>query len=1073
MLWNTVLILFLILSGVSIPVSLYNFNTNQPISTLPPNTYLTVSIVLPPNNLALLQQYVQQHVILNISQIEKLFIPHKEISEILYKLNQMNISAINYLNVIVASGTVKQLEKALNGKFYIYNFNGNKFYEFYGSPAFSNAIVIGTNVTSLFLDKPITLYNITQAVAYSAVTPNQLQQAYNITWLYKHGITGNGTTIGILAFDGDPYIEQQLKTFDAMYNISDPPFLKIVPIGPYNPNDGIASGWAMEISLDVEYAHVIAPHAGIVLYVANPSIPLPAIIAYIVQQDEVNVLSQSFGIPELYVDLGLIPLSYINSLMYEYWLGEVEGITFVAASGDAGGNGYNYFLSPKGSLLFPASIPYVLAVGGSSLYVSENNTIQTAWSGQSVIGASTGGYSTIFPAPYYQGINGFRLVPDVVADANPYTGVFIVYYYNQTYLVGGTSLATPIISGIIDLLTQHYGKLGFINPYLYALKNTSAIVPIKYGYITPYYVNSSNINPVTGLGSINAGYLFELLPNVLKMPKISVAVSNLTYLDGQTVKVYANITGITPSNVIGIVYNGSSNITQFPLSFNGTTWVGQFTAKGSGIEEVIVKAKNLTGNTYITVGYQAQFISPPIALFPEPETVPILLQLMYPNGSVVSKPPTNLTALIYKYDSISNKENIITRIQLNNVEFINLSIFGIQFETNYLLGEYQLPSHLSGIYLIRVPGVFGFDEFVAGIYTLVAVFPPISTEPFVVAPGENVTILVENLALGSPNITIAFYNSTGYEVYSSPVYSIIFQNSLIYISQIQMPALKPGYYLVAAKAVYNGSNYTAEGLGVTQIYVAPYSLNLDVNIYPKEFIFQNQDISITANITYPNGTPVRYGTFSAIIIPSYLSSNFDNLQLEYSVPLTYVNGSWVGVFKIPNGASANSLGYSTYGISGYWYVYVEGISSEGLPVNFPASLNVNSLSINPLQPSRELVVLPYVYVEEFNGTLAFNEYINKAIIIDHNATFINSVIANLIVKNGSVTLINSKVFNISLANSKLININSTFGSYNTISNQTIRVPLLITSNNNELLIIGIIIDIITIVLILTFRKRLK
>ncbi|MEM3305797.1 MAG: hypothetical protein QXK68_03180, partial [Saccharolobus sp.] len=86
---------------------------------------------------------------------------------------------------------------------------------------------------------------------------------------------------------------------------------------------------------------------------------------------------------------------------------------------------------------------------------------------------------------------------------------------------------------------------------------------------------------------------------------------------------------------------------------------------------------------------------------------------------------------------------------------------------------------------------------------------------------------------------------------------------------------------------------------------------------------------------------------------------------------------------------------------------------------------------------------------------------------------INSVIANLIVKNGSVTLINSKVFNISLANSKLININSTFGSYNTISNQTIRVPLLITSNNNELLIIGIIIDIITIVLILTFRKRLK
>lgn len=1080
MVWNTLFMLFLILSSIVIPITIYNSHL-QPVSTLPSNTYLTVSIVIPPKNLALLQQYVQEHKILNFTQVEKLFIPKHEISRIVTYLRQMNISAVNYLNVIVASGTAAQLEKALKGKFYIYRFLNHEFYEFSGSSIFPNTIIIGTNITSLFLSKPITLYNITQAVAYSVVQPNQLRVAYNVSWLYEHNITGKGTTIGILDFYGDPYIQQQLESFDSMLNITNPPFLKIVPIGAYNPNDGISTGWAMEISLDVEYAHIIAPDAGIVLYVANPNVPLPAIIAYIDQQDEVNVLSQSFGIPELYVDLGLIPLSYINSLIYEYWLGEVEGITFVAASGDAGGNGYNYFLMPQGSLIFPASIPYVLAVGGSSLYVSGNTTIQTAWSGESIIGATTGGYSTIFPAPWYQGISGYRLVPDVVADANPYTGVYILYYYNQTYLVGGTSLATPIVAGIIDLMTQQYGKLGFINPYIYELKNSKALTPINFGYNTPYYVNSTTLNPVTGLGSINAGYLYELLPKVLGNPKISVAVNNITYLDGQTVKVVVNISKVFPSSVTGFIYNGSSVVQQFSLHYNGTSWIGEFTAKGSGIEEVIVKASNLTGGTYITVGYQVQFVFPPIALFPEPESIPIILQLMYPNGSIIySNIPANLTAQIYKFNPVTNKFSFVSNVALKRGEIINLSAFGIQIESGYLTGVYQLSSNVSGIYMIKIPGAFGFDEFVAGIYVVDAVFPPISAEPLVVAPGENVTILAETLALGAPNITIGFYNSSGDEVYSVPINSIVYANTLLYIAQIKMPYLKPGYYTVVAHAIYNGSNFTAEGLGVTQIYVSPYVLNVKVKLFPDDILYENQNLTIIANITYPNGTEVKYGSFSAIIIPSYMSNNFDNLELQYSVPLTFVNSSWIGKLQIPSGETANSFGYSTYGISGYWYVYVEGVSSDGLPVNFPSTLNVNSLSINPLIPSQKFIVLPYVYVKEFNGTLAFNEYIEEAVIINHNATFINSIIGKLIVKNGTVKLINSKVVSEKLINSRLIIINSSINSYNNVSYISSQIVSNEIKNNSlgfnlVVLSIGIILDIITaiIVAIILLRRKFK
>ncbi len=359
-------------------------------------------------------------------------------------------------------------------------------------------------------------------------------------------------------------------------------FFKVESIGAYNPNDGISSGWALEISLDVEYAHVLAPNAGIILYVANPNATLPQIIAYIDQQDQVSVVSQSFGIPEIYVALGLLPLSMIQSMNYEYWLGEVEGITFVASSGDGGGNGYNFFLSPLGNLVLPASDPYVLAVGGTSLYYSNGSSIQTAWSGESLFGASTGGYSVIFPSPWYQDSKGFRMVPDVVADGNPYTGVPVTYYYNISELVGGTSVASPLVAGIIALAVQVHGRLGFINPLIYSLNGTKAIVPVNYGYNTPYLVNGTP-NPVTGLGYINAGYFVSM---VKPTEFISVAVQNTTYLDGQTVNLIVNASpSIQPSAQI---YNGSSVVGQISLTYNGTFWTGSFQASGSGVEEIIV-----------------------------------------------------------------------------------------------------------------------------------------------------------------------------------------------------------------------------------------------------------------------------------------------------------------------------------------------------------------------------------------------------------------------------------------------------------------------------------------------------
>lgn len=118
------------------------------------------------------------------------------------------------------------------------------------------------------------------------------------------------------------------------FGIRAPPNFTVVPIGPYDPNIGILTGWADEISGDVELSHAMAPGANITLYVANGALPLGPVIAYIVQQDAVDTLSQSFSLPESYMSsLGasFLEANVISADQY-YALGAAEGITFIAST---------------------------------------------------------------------------------------------------------------------------------------------------------------------------------------------------------------------------------------------------------------------------------------------------------------------------------------------------------------------------------------------------------------------------------------------------------------------------------------------------------------------------------------------------------------------------------------------------------------------------------------------------------------------------------------------------------------------------------------------------------------------
>ncbi|HEV2662105.1 MAG TPA: hypothetical protein VGU68_15970, partial [Ktedonobacteraceae bacterium] len=103
-------------------------------------------------------------------------------------------------------------------------------------------------------------------------TPQQIQNAYNITPLYKSHTTGVGHTIVLIDAFQSPTIRHDLALFDRIFGLKDPKLQIFAPDGlvPFNPKDAAQVGWAGEITLDVEWAHAIAPGANIALVLANP-----------------------------------------------------------------------------------------------------------------------------------------------------------------------------------------------------------------------------------------------------------------------------------------------------------------------------------------------------------------------------------------------------------------------------------------------------------------------------------------------------------------------------------------------------------------------------------------------------------------------------------------------------------------------------------------------------------------------------------------------------------------------------------------------------------------------------------
>jgi subtilase family serine protease len=313
------------------------------------------------------------------------------------------------------------------------------------------------------------------------LTPAEVRAAYGIDDLLRRGITGTGRTIAIVVSFGSPTLRADLHAFDRAFGLPDPHLEILAPLGNPHPH---STGWAGETTLDVEWAHAIAPDARIVVLESPVDETegvqgLPEFLQlerYALHHHLVDVFSQSWAATEdtLFDARGRPMVAQVHRF---YADAAAQGVTVVTASGDDGAAGPELSLKhlfPYPVVGYPASDPLVLAVGGSRLEVGLDGRVhgETTWT------RSGGGVSKLFPEPAYQRglpaatqrlLRGHRGLPDVAYNSALESPI-LVYQRGRWTLAAGTSAAAPQWAGLVALADGMAGRdLGSINAALYRL----------------------------------------------------------------------------------------------------------------------------------------------------------------------------------------------------------------------------------------------------------------------------------------------------------------------------------------------------------------------------------------------------------------------------------------------------------------------------------------------------------------------------------------------------------------------------------------------------------------------------
>jgi subtilase family serine protease len=380
--------------------------------------------------------------------------------------------------------------------------------------------------------------------------PYQMRHAYHTDALINAGFDGRGKTMVIVDAYQSPNIVQQLNTFDTFYGLPglnglggapNPAlgtFTQVAPDGltSFNPGDPNMIGWAAEISLDVLWAHAIAPGANITLVLAksNQDADILSATKFAVDNHLGDVISQSFGENESCMDPTLL------AQQHEVFVNATQkGITLLASSGDFGSGqptcDGSAFVQAVSS---PAIDPLVTAVGGTELHAAgycltsllcnpAANPAPGTYQGEIVwnesglgFGATGGGFSVVFDEPSYQQgtIHGRkqRGVPDVSYNAAVFHGVLtwldIPGLGAAWFLFGGTSAGSPQWAALTVIADQKAGhSLGYLNTALYHIGQAQSHYAASFFDVTsgnnqidpsiPGFSAGPGWDATTGLGS--------------------------------------------------------------------------------------------------------------------------------------------------------------------------------------------------------------------------------------------------------------------------------------------------------------------------------------------------------------------------------------------------------------------------------------------------------------------------------------------------------------------------------------------------------------------------------------------
>ncbi len=742
----------------------------------------------------------------------------------------------------------------------------------------------------------------------SGYTPAQIETAYGINAITDGGVAqqGAGETIAIVDAYDDPnmvsssaanFATSDLHQFDLMYHLPESAgfFTKVNQTGgtsyptPATP-DPVNGSWATEISLDVEWAHSLAPMAKIILVEAtdDSNANLAAAVQWAGQSSSAQVVSMSFGGNEFdgetSLDSGMVsPAGY--------------GVTYLAATGDAG--------APSG---YPAYSPNVVAVGGTSLYLSGLGGYgsETGWSG------SAGGISQYEPSPSYQqgllihngtsviSANGYRANPDVSFDADPNTGVPIYDSYDfgsatPWLQIGGTSFACPAWASLVAITDEIRANHGLPSldgpsqtlPYLY---NLYATKPGDFNDVTtgsssgsPTYSAGPGYDLVTGIGTPKANLLVSDLANLPLM------VTSSTPANGAVVSTPPTSFVIQFSEAVSAASLQASDLTVNSIAANSVTLssdglTASFTYTTSPVTTAgpqtmavaagaVAKQDALGTNT----AFAATFTYAPVA-----GATTTAITSDHPSGSVYGQLVT-FTATVSELSG--------SAVPTGSVQF---AIDGSNYGSSVVL-----VSGTAGIQLGTLS---------AATHAITATYTPDSSD----FDSSNLTV---SFVVRAAPLTVAADNqSRTYGAANPPLTATVtgFVNGDNLASLPVQPALATaatvaspvGRYAITVSGPALDGNYSVTYVSGT-LTVAPASLTLTANDQSRPYDTVNPPLTVTATgfingdtLASLSAKPVLATTAATTSPPGAYPITITGPALDGNYAVTYVNGT-LTVFVLP------------------------------------------------------------------------------------------------------------------------------------------------------------------------------